>query len=108
MFQNLIANAIKFRGEAPPTIRVAGERLGRECVFRVSDNGIGIPPEYRERIFALFQRLHPIGKYDGTGIGLAICKKIVERHGGQITVEAAGGSGSTFRFTLPAAPEEID
>ena len=108
VFQNLIANAIKFRSESPPAIHVTGERMDGECVFRVSDNGIGIPPEYGERIFALFQRLHPVGMYDGTGIGLAICKKIVERHGGRIAIEPGNGPGSTFRFTLPAVPGEID
>jgi light-regulated signal transduction histidine kinase (bacteriophytochrome) len=105
IFQNLLTNAIKFRGEAPPVIRVSGVRDGRKVVFTVSDNGLGISPEFREKVFMLFQRLHPIGKFDGTGMGLAICKKIVERHGGRIWIESTETSGTTFRFTLPAAEE---
>jgi PAS domain S-box-containing protein len=103
LFQNLIGNAIKFRGEAPPQILVDARRERDRWVFSVKDNGIGIDPQYAERIFQMFQRLHERGKYEGSGIGLAIVKRIVERHGGQIWVESARGAGTTFFFTLPAA-----
>jgi light-regulated signal transduction histidine kinase (bacteriophytochrome) len=108
LLQNLIANSLKFHGEEPPTIHVSA-RLNKklnsgmtgEWIFSVSDNGIGIDPEYAERIFVIFQRLHGREQYPGTGIGLAICKKIVERHGGRIWVESQPGKGATFYFTLP-------
>jgi light-regulated signal transduction histidine kinase (bacteriophytochrome) len=101
VFQNLIANAIKFRGPEPPQIRVTAARRGHEWVFAIKDNGIGIAPEHQQRIFSIFQRLHHRSEYPGTGIGLAICKKIVERHGGRIWVESQVGKGSTFYFSLP-------
>ena len=108
VFQNLCGNAIKFRGEAAPVIRIEAERDGEFWRFRLSDNGIGIDAEYAERIFVLFQRLHPRTQYEGTGIGLAMCRKIVEYHGGRmwLDTERAGGAGSTFYFTLPVQPED--
>jgi len=102
VFRNLISNAIKFHRDEPPVVRVIAEPAGDFWRFTVSDNGIGIAAEYFERIFVIFQRLHGRGQYAGTGIGLAICKKIVERHGGQIEVRSVVGEGSAFAFTLPA------
>jgi signal transduction histidine kinase len=110
VFQNLIANAIKFRAEAAPVVHLDAERDGEFWRVRCSDNGIGIDAEYEERIFVLFQRLHPRTQYEGTGIGLAMCRKIVEYHGGRMwldTENTRDGEGSTFYFTLPAELPEI-
>jgi light-regulated signal transduction histidine kinase (bacteriophytochrome) len=101
LFQNLVGNAMKFHGEETPRIHVAAREDGGMWLFSVKDNGIGLDPEYAERIFLMFQRLHNRDEYPGTGIGLAICKKIVERHGGHIRVEGRPGQGCTFFFTLP-------
>ena len=107
LFQGLLDNALKFRGEAPPHVRVSWRRQGDEALFHVADNGIGIDPRYLDQVFGVFRRLHGY-EYPGTGIGLALCSRIVEKYGGRIWVESKLGCGSTFRFTLPlaAGPDE--
>ena len=101
LFQNLIGNAIKYRSSSPPRIDVTAERQGLRWLFRVADNGIGIPEQYQQQVFGIFKRLHSARRYPGTGIGLAICQKIVERYGGRIWVESREGGGSVFCFTMP-------
>ena len=109
VLQNLIGNALKFHADGPPHVRIQATREGPDWEFSVRDDGIGIAPQYQERIFVIFQRLHTREEYPGSGIGLSVVKKVVERHGGRIWVESSGtrGEGTTFRFTLPverAAP----
>jgi signal transduction histidine kinase len=101
VFQNLIANSIKYTGERTPRIGIAAERNAEGWLFSVRDNGIGIDPKDAERVFGMFKRLHG-PDIPGAGIGLALCKKVVERHGGQIWVESETGQGATFKFTIPA------
>jgi light-regulated signal transduction histidine kinase (bacteriophytochrome) len=112
LFQNLIGNALKFHGEEAPRVEISAVRKGNDWIFSVKDNGIGIDPQYKDRIFEIFQRLHTREEYSGTGIGLAIAKKIVERHGGRIWVDGEPGKGTTFRFTIPVMidrdPSEVD
>jgi light-regulated signal transduction histidine kinase (bacteriophytochrome) len=101
VFQNLIGNAVKFHGAESPLVRVNAEAQAKEWVFSVADNGIGIAPEQAENVFIIFRRLHTRAEYPGNGIGLSICKKIIEQHGGRIWFESEPGHGSSFRFTLP-------
>jgi light-regulated signal transduction histidine kinase (bacteriophytochrome) len=108
VFQNLIGNGIKYRGDEPPRINVSAVRSKNKWLFSFMDNGIGIKSEFGERIFEIFQRLHSKTKYAGTGIGLAICKNVIERHGGRIWVESEPGKGSIFYFTIPAGNQETN
>jgi light-regulated signal transduction histidine kinase (bacteriophytochrome) len=107
LFQNLIGNALKFCRDRTPEVHVSARREDGRWVFGVKDNGIGIAPENRERVFQIFQRLHTREEFEGTGIGLSVCKKIVERHGGDIRVESEEGVGTTFWFALPADPDAV-
>jgi light-regulated signal transduction histidine kinase (bacteriophytochrome) len=103
IFQNLISNAIKYRSQEAPHVRIVAFEEGGQCRFSVSDNGIGIDTAYTEQVFGVFKRLHRHDEFEGSGMGLAICKKIVERYGGRIWVESSPGKGSTFFFTVPGA-----
>jgi len=103
VFQHILANALKYQRQQPPRISISAVRQGDFCVFSVEDNGIGIDEKYKEQIFGIFKRLHTADEYTGTGVGLAICRRIVDRSGGRIWVESEPGRGSVFRFTLPAA-----
>ncbi|WP_224447404.1 sensor histidine kinase [Haloprofundus salilacus] len=105
VFQNLLQNAIEYSGDGPPRVSITADRADSKWVVTVRDEGIGIEPKYSENIFEVFQRLHNSGEYPGTGIGLALCKRIVERHDGEIWVESARGEGATFSFSLPVAKE---
>jgi len=106
VFQNLLSNALKFAGDQAPRVLASASREGEYWLFSFTDNGIGIPAEYAERIFVIFQRLHDRAAYPGTGIGLAMCRKIIEYHGGRIWLDTAVTSGARFCFTLPARPED--
>jgi light-regulated signal transduction histidine kinase (bacteriophytochrome) len=108
LLQNLIGNAIKFRGVESPQVHISAAEAGDEWTISVSDNGIGIAPEHAERVFQIFQRLHTRDRYPGTGIGLAVCKKIVERHGGRIWLDSTPGGGTTFHFTLRKFAPDAD
>jgi len=101
VMQNLVGNAIKFRGKMPSKISISASQGSREWTFSITDNGIGLNMKYAERIFQMFQRLHSMEEYPGTGVGLAVTKKIIERHGGKIWVESEEGKGATFFFTIP-------
>jgi signal transduction histidine kinase len=107
VFQNLIGNALKFHGTGPPSIHIGARLNNGEWTFRIKDEGIGIDKEHADLVFQMFQRLHERGRYDGSGIGLAIAKKIVERHGGRIWFDSELEKGATFYFTLPAVLGQI-
>ncbi|MDH3583203.1 MAG: ATP-binding protein, partial [Phycisphaerae bacterium] len=106
LLQNLIGNGLKYHGEAAAKVHVSARRQGEEWEFSVRDNGIGIAPEHQERIFEILRRLHSEQEYPGTGIGLAVCRRVVQRHGGRIWVESEPGKGSDFRFTMPVGATE--
>jgi light-regulated signal transduction histidine kinase (bacteriophytochrome) len=102
VFLNLVSNALKFRAESPLRVEISAERRGNQWWFSITDNGIGIEPQYGDRVFKMFQRLHTQEEYEGTGMGLTICQRVIERHGGTIWYEQPEPGGSAFRFTLPA------
>ncbi|WP_442509843.1 CHASE domain-containing protein [Novipirellula sp. SH528] len=106
LFQNLIGNAIKYRGDQDPCVHISGEVVGSRCVYSIEDNGIGIEPNYREQVFGVFKRLHNRSKYKGTGIGLAICKRIIDRVDGRIWIESSASGGSIFRFEIPHGSDD--
>ncbi|TYL38480.1 histidine kinase [Natronococcus pandeyae] len=108
VFQNLISNAIEYSGDAPPQVDISAERDGEEWIISVRDSGLGIPPEEQDRIFEVFERLHSHEESSGTGIGLALCNRIIERHNGEIWVESDPGEGTTFSFTLPASSKQTE
>ena len=108
LFQNLVGNALKYRRAVPPRIHVGARREGADWIFSVQDNGIGIPAEYRDSVFVMFKRLHPASEYSGTGLGLTICKKLVERYGGRIWLESESGEGTTFFFSIPEPAGQTD
>jgi len=106
VFSNLITNAIKYRSNRKPEIRIFASDNGTEWIFKIADNGIGIDMKYADEVFGLFKRLHSADEYEGSGIGLAICKAVIERHGGRIWMESELGEGSTFFFTIPKIAAE--
>ncbi len=103
LLQELIDNALRYRSQQAPQIHISAERIGEKCILSVDDNGVGIDPQYWSRVFGVFQSLHTREEHPGTGMGLAICKRIVERHGGRIWLESEPGQGSTFFFSMPSA-----
>jgi light-regulated signal transduction histidine kinase (bacteriophytochrome) len=107
LVQNLIGNGLTYHGDKPPNIHVSAEHRGKEWIFSICDNGIGIDPNHYEQIFEIFKRLHDQTEYPGTGIGLAVCRRVVDRHGGRIWVKSEPGHGSTFHFTIPEGIEQI-
>ena len=107
LFQNLISNAIKFKGESDPIIKIDCKEENDNYIISIKDNGIGIAPENHEKVFEMFKRLHTREEYEGTGIGLATCKKIVQKYGGEIWIESSLGIGTTFFFSMPVPTEEI-
>lgn len=107
VFQNLLTNALKFYGDQPPRVHISARLANQEWIFSIQDNGIGIEKKYIDKLFVIFRRLNPRGKYPGTGIGLAVCKRIVERHGGRIWVESEVGKGSNFMFSIPLNKEDV-
>jgi signal transduction histidine kinase len=106
LLQNLIGNGLKYHGEKPPHVHVSAQRDAKEWTISIRDNGIGIAPRHQERIFEIFKRLHNQQEYPGTGIGLAVCRRVVHRHGGKIRVESEAGRGSVFKFTIPETNTE--
>jgi light-regulated signal transduction histidine kinase (bacteriophytochrome) len=108
LMQNLIGNGFAYRSDRPPRIHISAERSGKDWIFSIRDNGIGIAPKHYEEIFEIFKRLHNQKDKPGTGIGLAVCRRVVNRHGGKIWVESEPGYGSTFHFTIPEGAEQTN